>query len=62
MRFGLPPSVELAFPKPDPETELFLRLENVLFSTLMAAFHVSELKARRSKMSSSRGKLSSWVS
>lgn len=49
MQFGLPSPGELAFPKPDPEPELFLRLENILLSTLMVAFHVSELRSEVSR-------------
>lgn len=34
-----------------PLPELFLRLENILLSTLMAAFHVSELRSEVSRQS-----------
>lgn len=33
VQFGLPSPAELAFPKPDPELELFLWLENIPLST-----------------------------
>lgn len=53
VQFGLPSPAELAFPKPDPELELFLQLENIPLSTLTAAFHVSELRSEVSRQSGS---------
>lgn len=51
VQFELPYPAELVFPKPETEPAFFLRLENILLSTLMAAFHVSKLRIEVSRQS-----------